>query len=191
MSPYTPPTAITGAVPRLASVTLATHCTSTKLISHKAPTKSLAASQTHTSQPTSHKSPTILQSQARSLLWPTSATSASNNYFPSPTPVALKTRLRTSQRPSDATPPRPLALTPPSLSPYTPPTAISGAVPRRPKQQRFTPYKTITRNQSDSQPSRSTLAPKSSTSTAGFKSLSHKKTTPFTPYPLLRQRPHF
>ena len=149
-----------------------------------------ATSLPHTSQPTSHKSPTILQSQARSLLWPTTATCATNNYFPSPTPVALKTRLRTSQRPSDATPPRPLALTPPSLSPYTPPTAISGAVPRRPKQQRFTPYKSITRNQSDSQPSRSTLAPKSSTSTAGFKSLSRKKTTPFTPHPLLRQRPH-
>ena len=94
--------------------------------------KSLATSQHHTSQPTSHKSPFILQSQARSLPWPTSSTSATNDYFPSPTPVALKTRLRTSQLPSDATPPRRLTFTPPTLSPYTPPQLLPVLFPDGP-----------------------------------------------------------
>ena len=177
--------------PSQATTTLATYLKSTKSIPHRPPSKSPATPQRHTSQPTSHKSPLILQSQARSLPWPTASTLATNHdYFPSPTPVALKTCLRTSQLPSDAKPPCRLALTPPTLSPYTPPTAISGAVPRRSKQQRFTPYKVITRSQSDSQPSQSTLAPKPLTPTVGFKSLARKRKTSFTPYPLSRQRPH-
>ena len=177
--------------PSQATTTLATHLKSTKSIPHRPPSKSPSTSHRHTSQPTSPKSPIILQSQARSLPWPTASTLATNHdYFPSPTPVALKTRLRTSQLPSDATPPRRLALTPPMLSPYTPPTAISGAVPRRSKQQRFTPYKVITRSQPDSQPSQSTSAPKPLTTAVGFKPLARKRKTSFTPYPLSRQRPH-
>ena len=177
--------------PSQARSTPATPLRPTKPISHKPPTKSPATSQPHTSQPILHRSPTILQSQARSLPWPTSSTIANNhNYFPSPTPVALKTRFRTSQLPSDTTPPHRQPFTPPTLSPYTPPTAMSGAVPRRSKQKRFTPYKIITRSQSDSQPSQSTLAPKSFTSTAGFKSLSRKNKIPFSPYHLPRHRPH-
>ena len=163
----------------------------TKPISHKPPTKSPVISQPYISQPILHRSPTILQSQARSLPWPTCSTIATyHNHCPSPTPVALKTRFRTSQLPSDATPPRRMPLSPLTMSPYTPPTAMSGAVPRRSKQQRFTPYKIITRSQSDSQPSQSTLAPKSFTSTAGFKSLSKKSRIPFSPYHLPRIRPH-
>ena len=97
---------------------------------------------------------------------------------------------RTLQLPSDTTPPRRQPFTPPTLSPYTPPTAMSGAVPRRSKQKRFTPYKITSRSQSDSQPFQSTLAPKSFTSTAGFKSLSRRNKTPFSPYHLPRLRPH-
>ena len=139
-------------------------------------------------QPISQNSPTILQSQARAL--PASSSSKTTNvtYCPSPTPVALKTRFRTSQLPPAVSPQRRQPPTPPPLSPYNPPTSVSGAVPRRSKRHRFTPYTVTSHSQTSSQATQSTSAPKPLPPPVLFKSKSKKFKISSVPYAKPRDR---
>ena len=85
----------------------------------------------------------MLQSQARALSQTYSQTYTSiiraASSCPSPTPIAYKTRRRTS-RPLSQSSPAPRPPPPPSLlSPYTSPTTTTGAVPKH-SSRRVNPY---------------------------------------------------
>ena len=133
------PFSTTSSLPRLAPIqplsdNAILSSTSLHNFDYSTPTPSLVAS--------SIASP-MLQSQARALSQTYSQTYTSiiraASSCPSPTPIAYKTRKRTS-RPLSQVSPAPRPPPPPSLlSPYSSPTTSTGAVPKR-SSRRVTPY---------------------------------------------------